>query len=1042
MLKDMKKINIAITALLLLTSVISFSQQKLDAVLSGKVEKEILEMMEDGDIPGLSVVVIQGNEQLIRSYGYADLRNRQRVTPQTLFEIGSCSKAFTAMAVADLVQNGKIKLDAPVSNYIPWLKFYYDGKQVDVTIKQLMHHTSGIPWNTIAKIPQSNAADALEQTVRTLVDQKLGSLPGGKFEYATINYDVLALVVQTVSAQPFESYVQQHVFDRLQLGSTGMGKPVDESLKAKGYKIGFFDEREYAAPTYRGNNAAGYVISNAGDIAKWLKFQMGSAHPEMQSLAVLTHQRDATVALHGMSSYAAGWEVALDGTGEIYHSGLNPNFTAYIAFRADKKLGIAVMANSNSSYTALIGNDIMKRMAGEKIEKQFDPGDNNDKTYSLLALIACAYILAVLAFMGRIVVQLMRGKRKYEAFTLKKIGKFLLSVAAVLPFVYGVYILPEALAGFNWESIIVWTPSSFSFLIWSLAVAVSISYLAHFVSTCFPEQDKYRRMAPRLILVSVLSGLANVVVIIMVTTAIGSNTELKYNIFYYVLALCVYLLGRRFVQISLIKLNRGLVYELRIQLIEKIFSTSYQKFEKIDRGRIYTTLNDDINTIGESTSMFMMLITSIITACGAFLFLAFIAFWATLLTIFLIVALAAIYGVVAQRTNKYFEQARDERSVLMRLINGMIDGFKELSIHRNTKLAYKNDAAASAAKYRSKLTIADTRFVNAFLVGESLLVVLLGVVAFGMPEMFPEIKFYTLMSFVIILLYLIGPINGILSSGPTLMQFRVALGRIRGFIKEIPANLDLNAPAKPLAANLESIKMKGVKYRYKNDDDNKYVFEVGPIDLEARKGEILFLIGGNGSGKTTLAKLLTGLYSPDEGSVLVNNKPVDSAQLSEYFSIVFSPSYLFEKLYNTDTSNKTEEINKYLRVLNLDEKVEIKDNRYNTIDLSGGQRKRLALLQCYLEDSPVYLFDEWAADQDPDYRNFFYRTLLPEMKKQGKIIIAITHDDNYFDVADRILKMKQGKIEIYTKRQLITDGNSEARRNIGQTEHLFTSAGE
>lgn len=1038
----MKKIHIAITALILLLGLVCFSQQKPGALLDGKAEKEILEMMDEGDIPGLSVVMIRGNEQLIKSYGYADLRSRQRVTPRTLFEIGSCSKAFTALAVADLVQQGKIKPDAPVSSYIPWLKFYYDGKLVNVTIKHLMHHTSGIPWNTIANIPQSDAADALERTVRTLADQKLSSLPGSKFEYATINYDVLALAVQNVTGQSFESYVQQNVFNRLQLNSTTMGSPVDASLKAKGYKIGFFNEREYAAPAYRGNNAAGYVITNAQDVAKWLRFQMGLTHPEMQSLAQFTHQRDASVALHGMSSYAAGWEVALDGTGEIYHAGLNPNFTAYMAFRADKKLGIAVIANSNSSHTALIGNVIMKRMAGEKTGKQFDPGDNNDKTYSLLSFIVSAYILAVLAFMGRLVVQVKNGKRRYEPFTIKKWGKFLLSVAAVLPFVYGVYILPQALAGFNWEAILVWTPSSFSFLIWSLAAAVGISYLAHFVSTCFPEQDKYRRVAPRLILMSVLSGLANVVVIIMVTTAIGSGTELKYNIFYYLLALCVYLLGRRYVQISLIRLNRGLVYDLRIQLIEKIFSTSYQKFEKIDRGRIYTTLNDDINTVGESTSTFMMLITSIITACGAFLFLSFIAFWATLLTIFLIVALGTIYGFVAQRTNKYFEQARDERSVLMRLINGMIDGFKELSIHRSTRLAYKADAAASAANYRNKLTIADTRFVNAFLVGESLLVVLLGVVAFGMPELFPEIKFYTLMSFVIILLYLIGPINGILSSGPSLMQFRVALGRIRGFIKEIPANLDMNEPAKPLVANLESIKMKGVKFRYKNDEDSNHYFEVGPIDLEARKGEILFIIGGNGSGKTTLAKLLTGLYSPDEGSILVNNKAVDSSHLSEYYSIVFSPSYLFEKLYNTDTSNKAEAINKYLRVLNLEEKVEIKDNRYSTIDLSGGQRKRLALLQCYLEDSPVYLFDEWAADQDPDYRNFFYRTLLPEMKKQGKIIIAITHDDNYFDVADRILKMKQGKIEIFTKRQLTSDGTNEAYRNLGQAEHLLAGAGE
>ena len=124
--------------------------------------------------------------------------------------------------------------------------------------------------------------------------------------------------------------------------------------------------------------------------------------------------------------------------------------------------------------------------------------------------------------------------------------------------------------------------------------------------------------------------------------------------------------------------------------------------------------------------------------------------------------------------------------------------------------------------------------------------------------------------------------------------------------------------------------------------------------------------------------------------------------------------FLFEKLYNVDVSGRSEDISKYLKMLRLNEKVTITESKYSTIDLSGGQRKRLALLQCYLEDSPIYLFDEWAADQDPEYRNFFYRTLLPEMKMAGKIVIAITHDDNYFDVADKVLKMKQGKVDFET----------------------------
>jgi ABC-type siderophore export system fused ATPase/permease subunit len=200
-----------------------------------------------------------------------------------------------------------------------------------------------------------------------------------------------------------------------------------------------------------------------------------------------------------------------------------------------------------------------------------------------------------------------------------------------------------------------------------------------------------------------------------------------------------------------------------------------------------------------------------------------------------------------------------------------------------------------------------------------------------------------------------------------------------------------------------------VVYSYAHQNDTP--FSVGPVNLEFRCGEIAFIIGGNGSGKTTLAKLLTGLYEPDTGRILVNDNVVKGHQLSEYFSVVFSPAFLFKKVYGVNTAGRGQQVLDYLRKLKLNDKVEVENNRYSTIDLSGGQRKRLALFQCYLENRPVYLFDEWAADQDPEYRKFFYRTLLPEMKAMGKIIIAITHDDHYFDVADKIIKMNEGKPE-------------------------------
>lgn len=978
-----------------------------------EIEAEVQRLMQHGDIPGLSLFMIRGDEEFTMSYGWQDVKNEVPITSETLFQIGSCSKAFTALAVTKLLSQNKINKEDNVSSYLPWFKMYFEGKEQKITIEQLLHHTSGIPWHTISEIPVSNDPNALEQTVKTLVGIELGELPGMRYEYATINYDVLALVIEVVSGQKFEAYLSSTVLETLNLKHTIIGALRDSSNMAKGYKIGFFKPREYVAPVYRGNNAAGYVNSNITDMAKWLKFQMGlSNSDELYGLAKLTHERDKTVALHGMSSYASGWNVALSGTGLIYHEGLNPNFTAFVAFRPEQKIGLVILANSNSNFTSFIGARVIKLLAGEEVLEEFEPGDRSDTTYSGLTLAIIIYTFVILAYLGMVIYETIKGKRKLESFGGKKLWLSLRAIIFILPFLLGLYLIPEAMSGFSWQTLIVWTPASFLFLVKLLVVAIGISYLVYVVSLLFPSHEIYRSKIPLILLLSILSGLANVVVIIMVTSFVKSEISLTYIAFYFTLTIGLYLFGRRFVQISLIKFTRNLVYDMTIRLTGKIFSTSYQKFEKIDRGRVYTALNDDVARVGESTNVFLSLVTNIITVVGVFVYLASIALWATLLTLSLIISLAAIYYLVSTKTNIYFEKARDERSIFMTLINGLIDGYKEISLQLNKKIEYKNDVARSAGSYKDKIITADVRFVNAFMIGEFLLVALLGFVAFGLPVMFQNIEYFTVVSFVVVLLYLIGPINGILGNVPAIMVLKISWNRIQEFLKEIPANLDLSEASGMKETTLENIDLQGVTFSYSNQN-KEHVFGVGPIDLKVKAGEILFIVGGNGSGKTTLAKLITGLYEPDNGKIFVNGKSVKPHEIGEYYSTVFSPPYLFEKLYSINAEELKEEINEYLELLELSHKVKIKDNKYSTTKLSGGQRKRLNLLQCYLEDSPVFLFDELAADQDPEYRRFFYRELLPKMKEMGKIVIAITHDDQYFDVADNVMRMNEGKLEPY-----------------------------
>lgn len=206
--------------------------------------------------------------------------------------------------------------------------------------------------------------------------------------------------------------------------------------------------------------------------------------------------------------------------------------------------------------------------------------------------------------------------------------------------------------------------------------------------------------------------------------------------------------------------------------------------------------------------------------------------------------------------------------------------------------------------------------------------------------------------------------------------------------------------------------MREVTHTYRTDEKDES-FTLGPIDLSLRPGEFVFFIGGNGSGKTTLAKLLLGLYAPESGQILLDGKPITEENRDYYrqmFTAVFSDFYLFDSLLGIESQQLDEHALEYLKQLQLSQKVQVNDGVLSTTKLSQGQRKRLALLTAYLEDRPIYLFDEWAADQDPLFKQIFYYELLPELRARGKTVLVISHDDRFYEVGDRIVKLDYGKI--------------------------------
>lgn len=1005
---------------LFLPNIYAVAGEKPKPITLTELEKEIPKLMEDGNIPGLTLVIVKaGGEPYIKSFGHADLEKGNAVTPETLFELCSVSKAFTALAALKLESEGLIDFDAPVSRYIDGFFVTFQGEPVEITLRQVLHQTTGIPFKSVAKIPVSNADDALQQTVRNLSGFELSRKPGVAFEYATIHYDIIGAVIEKVTGMSYEDYMSKHVFQPLGLNTTRVGADKSDALMSKGYKIGFFSPREYDAPIFRGNNPAGYIVSNGRDMARWLQFQMGLLDTELRPFIEKSHEPDMSVNPGGrMQSYAMGWSVRQYGDELIDHGGMNPNFSAFIGFKPGENVGVVVLTNSNSSYTNHISNIALLYAQEKPFPKEFVEGRTMDGIASMMSLALAIFVLLSVVYLLLIALDLFKGRRRFEGFTFRKLLKIVGILAMFVPFAFGIYLLPLAMSEVPWKVASVWTPISFHAVAILIIAAMVISYIGNVLSNLFPTQNPYFRSAPLVVVLSLLSGGANAVVIFLITSSLFSDIKLEYQVYFYVLAFFIYIVGRKLIQTRLIKITFKIVYDMRMRLIRKVFLTSYQRFEGLEDGRVFATLNNDTGQVASSANIIVSLITSFITAVCAFVYLFTIAFWATAVTLGVIIIIAVLYAYVGARARVHFEEARDTLNVYMGLLNGLLDGFKELSLRTNKKKLYETDISDTSLEFQDRMARASINFVNAFLVGESLLLAVLGAVSFAIPRLFPDITVFTLMSFIMVLLYLIGPVNVILGSIPAITQIRVAWGRVKTFEIDLPANIDPQKMIDPLTPHIkrtvDRLIAKDVLFTYEPESEEEEPFVVGPLDFEAAKGEITFIIGGNGSGKTTLAKLLTGLYNPEDGTVRVEGEDADEdLDLGEYFSTVFSGYHLYKKLYDVDLTQQEakDEADEYLKMLNLDSKVEIEEDSFSTVDLSGGQRKRLALMQCYLEDSPIYLFDEIAADQDPEFRRFFYRDLLQRMKAEGKIVIAITHDDHYFDVADKIIKMDMGKIE-------------------------------
>lgn len=505
---------------------------------------------------------------------------------------------------------------------------------------------------------------------------------------------------------------------------------------------------------------------------------------------------------------------------------------------------------------------------------------------------------------------------------------------------------------------------------------------------------------------SVLAGAANMALLVSINSAARTGVVDARAVTQFSLVL-VAMLGVSFASQCLLSMLGARIFgDLRSTLVDSISHMDARTVERMGRERIYTVLTRDIPAVHEFFSAFPGYVFNLTVTFAGLVYLSVLS-----ARLFALVLACLIIGVTVARwgINRRAEQRLvTKRAIEPRLMasyGAVVDGNKELKLneHRRQTLI-EVDFERDAEAYRAATVSTDiawslsSTWSLAMLFTSVASVVFLGP-ALGVPT---EVA----LAAVLVLFYMIGPITILMNAARVVNAARLGAAGLTSF--DVPPILSSSGDAEVPSEPFSELKADNLTFSYGGFDD----FKVGPFNVTVGRGEIVYFVGGNGSGKSTAAKMIMGLYAATEGQLVVNGRPVMDLQLHrQRFSAVFQDFHLFDRLMvKSDRRVDAALVADMLESLQLSGKVEVVNDHFSSIALSYGQKKRLALLSAFVEDSEIYVFDEWAADQDPEFRRYFYTEFLPMLSARGKAVIVITHDDRYFHLADKVVRFESGLI--------------------------------
>lgn len=387
-----------------------------------------------------------------------------------------------------------------------------------------------------------------------------------------------------------------------------------------------------------------------------------------------------------------------------------------------------------------------------------------------------------------------------------------------------------------------------------------------------------------------------------------------------------------------------------------------------------------------------------------------LSIYAGLTVLGLIIIIAVIYFVVMYTMNGRISVLRKFNEHYYKYVNDVIKGFKNLKVN---SILSQNLLSKNLLPNRDQAKELDYNinyvFLSINLISQYGLYLIIGAILFVLPK-FNLLPKEDIVSYVVILLFITGPISNLINMQNIYTRFSVANKRINNFLKDFSEEKEEDNNQKQTNVNFQSLHFKNISFQYENALGEQS-FALDKVNFNAQKGEVIFIVGGNGSGKSTFINILTGLYDHKEGEINLNNEKLNSKKtLQNLISPVFTDNYVFSHNYDNYQLENNSQYQSLLEMMEMEKVVGDTKEESARRNFSKGQSKRMSLIFALLEEKPILVLDEWAADQDPHFRKYFYEVLIPKFKKEGKTIIAVTHDDAYFKQADRIIKFDYGQI--------------------------------